>query len=244
MNSFTLYADMFRYFARPCFEIRRDRLTPDGVAAVLGLICLVFLSLIPLTFLQGLFFAVSGAGTPEPSRAFRAMNESPSFVVLAVILAPVFEELLFRSWLGFRRGVLLVMPTLLVLFALIGALPRAEPSALALFCVMISCFAALAYGLRWLSVNPGEAAQDAILAFVFPTVFWGTAIMFGAMHHANFAPDYPIWALPIALLPLIFAGGALGYVRMRFGLFIGMFFHGGYNALILTVSTLIMVGTG
>jgi membrane protease YdiL (CAAX protease family) len=242
MNSFALYADMIRYFRRPRFVVSRKRLTPHDAVAILGLICLVFLSLIPLTLIQGLFFQLTGAGAPEPSEAFEAMNESSKFVLLAVILAPLFEELIFRSWLGFRRGVLLIMPGLLLFFAMRGLSAQPDPSGPAILCVMIACISAATYGWKWFHVSPNQVAQENLLRFVFPYVFWGTAIVFGALHYSNFASDYPIWALPIAVLPLIFAGGAIGYVRMRYGFLIGILFHGGYNALIIMISTLAMMG--
>lgn len=244
MNGLSLYADMLRYFRRPTFNARRSGLTPNDAVAILGLICLTFLTLIPISFVQGLFFGLTGLTPPEPSAAYEAMMESPQFVLLAVVFAPLIEEVLFRSWLGFRRGIFWVMPVLLLLFTGLGLSSETNPSFLTQFSVIIAFAAVGFYAWYWYKMRPSPQLQKNALGQLFPLIFWGTALLFGAMHAVNFVPGYPIWAMPIVVLPLIFVGAVLGFIRMRFGLIIGILFHSGYNTLVLTVSSLLMFGAG
>jgi len=216
MNSFTLYADMVRYFRQPIFTQHREKLNAQNLIALLGLIGLVVLTVIPLNILSAVLLNIAGESPLKASEDFQAMKAGASFVLIAVIMAPFIEEMLFRSWLGMRWGVLLVMPALLIFWACFKITLGLQNEAL------VSV-------LRWVLIFG--------LGLYF-WVFWGTAIYFGMIHKGNFSSDYSIFLWPIALLPLIFAGAVLGFVRMRFGLWIGMVFHGGYNGLIIFISSL------
>lgn len=244
MNSLSLYADMIRFILRPRFVDKRVTLTPNEAVAILGLICLTFLTLIPMTFIQALFFGLTGLQPPQSSDAFEALSNSPRFVLIAVVFAPLIEEVLFRSWLGFRRGVLVILPALLLFLTGLGLMSETEPSALTQMIVVIAFAAAAFYGGKWYVLKPSVAEQRRVLHHAFPFIFWGTALLFGAMHAANFAPGFPIWAMPVVVLPLIFVGAVLGFVRMRFGFLIGILFHSGYNALVVTISSLLMFAAG
>jgi len=200
--------------------------------------------LIPLSFIQALFFGLTGVNPPEPSDAFEALNNSSRFVLIAVIFAPLIEEVLFRSWLGFRRGILLALPVLLLFFAGLGLVSETNPSPFAQFSVVIAFAAMAAYGWKWYNLKPAIEDQRNVLRHVFPFIFWGMAFLFGAMHAANFESGFPIWAMPFVVLPLIFAGAVFGFIRMRFGLLVAILFHSGYNALVVTISSLLMFAAG
>ena len=68
---------------------------------------------------------------------------------MAVIFAPIVEELLFRSWLGRVWGVLLVMPVLLAIMAVIalsgqsGAMPTVSMIGVALVMGSLGLYLAL-----------------------------------------------------------------------------------------------------
>ncbi|MDA9554975.1 CPBP family intramembrane metalloprotease [Pelobium sp.] len=71
------------------------------------------------------------------------------------------------------------------------------------------------------------------IAFIqksFKYHFYSTAIVFGLLHVSNY--DEPLqygWAVVLLVLPQLFIGFALGYVRMRFGLKNAMLLHAAYN---------------
>jgi len=237
MNSLTLYADMVRYFKHPIFTEHRESLTLSNGIALLGLIGLVVLSVIPVMILSQMLLSLAGAAPLEPSEDFRKFQAGASFVFLAVIMAPLFEELLFRSWLGFRRGVLLVMPSLLILFACLKMTGAVEDESLVSMTWIVLLAGLGVYIYKWVQIKPSAEMQDDMLRQLFPWVFWGTAFCFGSIHSSNFIDNYSILLWPVALMPLILAGGVLGFVRMRFGLLAGMAFHGGYNGLIIFISS-------
>jgi len=80
---------------------------------------------------------------------------------------------------------------------------------------VIAFAAAALYGWKWYVLKPTVEQQSRVVQNVFPFIFWGTALLFGAMHAVNFAPGFPIWAMPVVVLPLIFVGEAhhVSYTR-------------------------------
>jgi len=104
MNSFSLIGDMVAYWRRPVFTRDREPLTPGGVVALMGLVALVILGLLPVSLIVGTLMAATGSEVPGLSEDAQAAMNSGSFVMLAVIIAPLLEEVIFRGWMGFRAG--------------------------------------------------------------------------------------------------------------------------------------------
>jgi hypothetical protein len=71
-------------------------------------------------------------------------------------------------------------------------------------------------------------------------VFYLTAILFGFYHLQNYTVTLTILILsPIFVLPQIFAGLNLGYLRVRFGFWWGFVLHGLHNAIFLLLPFLL-----
>ncbi|UBM61693.1 CPBP family intramembrane metalloprotease [Candidatus Sulfidibacterium hydrothermale] len=69
----------------------------------------------------------------------------------------------------------------------------------------------------------------------FRLFFYLSCLLFGMLHIGNFSPLS--WSLlfwgPLLVLPQLFAGLVLGYIRMRFGIVYSILFHFSYNMLFL-----------
>ena len=232
--------DMMRYLRNPHPIARREAFTPDTVLTLLKLLGFAFLMLPILGIFLGVLFAATGVTLPEPSGDFTDMASRPDFIFLAAIIAPLWEELVYRSWLGKRWGVLLVAPLLLVglaLLALMGADDMSSGIRYGLALVVIGSFSL--YMSRYLKARHEVGVFDRALKRVFPFAFWGTSLGFGLMHLANYEGGEMGILLPLIILPQFTVGVILGYVRMRFGLWSAMVFHGAYNTALLTFFSLL-----
>ncbi|MEP3890986.1 MAG: CPBP family intramembrane glutamic endopeptidase [Hellea sp.] len=228
--------DMTRYLRKPHPIARRDAFTPDTVLALLKLLGFTFLMLPILGIFMGALFAATGVTLPEPSEEFADMASRPNFIILAAIIAPLIEELLFRSWLGKRWGVFLVAPLLLVGLALLILMGTDDVTSGIRYAGAIAVIgSASLYMSRYLKARQEEGVLDQALQRIFPFAFWGSSLGFGLMHLANYEGGEMGLLLPLIILPQFVVGVILGYVRMRFGLWCAIFFHGAYNTVLLTV---------
>ena len=232
--------DMIGYLRHPYPVAARTPFTPQALLELLKLLGFALLMLPVLGLLMGAIFAATGVSMPEPSDEYKEVMNRPNFILLAAVMAPLVEELLFRSWLGKRGGVLWVAPLLLAGLAVI-VLVNSDTMALgiraALMLIVLGSFAL--YIRRYLSLRRDDTALDHALTRVFPFAFWGTSIGFGLMHLANYEGGDMGVLLPLIILPQFMVGVILGYIRMRFGLLPAMGFHGAYNTTLLTVFTML-----
>lgn len=143
---------------------------------------------------------------------------------LVVVLAPVGEEIAFRGWLTGRPRALFLLLCGLA-FAAALALVMANPGRPAPAWLAVAVVPAALAGwwrLRRQRMVPGWFARW------FPALFHGAALAFALSHLVN----YPVFALAMLplVLPQLWAGLVLGYVRLRVGLPASMLVHGTANA--------------
>ena len=71
----------------------------------------------------------------------------------------------------------------------------------------------------------------------FKIGFYVFAILFGLVHITNFKITPSVLLLaPILVMPQIFVGGFLGFIRVRFGLLWSIALHGSYNGILMLIS--------
>ncbi|WP_298918839.1 CPBP family intramembrane glutamic endopeptidase [uncultured Algimonas sp.] len=222
---------MMRYVRRPYFPAGRD---PVGEEALRHLTQLLFLSLAVMLLVSSMVGAVvSGVlgDVPENINDTVGRENPAQLLFYGVILAPIVEELLFRSWLGGRRACIIGLPVLLSFYAVSMAVAVGIPAMTAL--AMAGGLSALIYGVarRFLRLSVSE--QKAARWRLFPAAFYGSAMLFGLLHLTNFDGGLSSPVMLIAVLPQALVGLVLGYVRMRFGLFAAMIFHALYNLVLI-----------
>jgi len=158
---------------------------------------------------------------------------------MAVIFAPIVEELLFRSWLGRVWGVLLVMPVLLAIMAVIalsgqsGAMPTVSMIGVALVMGSLGL-----YLRRYFETKRVKGLQERAAQHIFPYAFWGSALIFALIHMSNYAGAGFQPFLILLVIPQFIIGAILGFVRMRFGLAQAIGFHAAYNGVFVGLSVL------
>ena len=143
---------------------------------------------------------------------------------LVALVAPVVEELAFRGWLTGRPAALWLAGCALAGAVLLALLARhvAETEASLGFVVVVIAAAAGAFALRTYSAPPHWFRSG------FPAAFAFTTAVFALSHLANY-PRFS-WALLPMVLPQLWAGLVLGFVRMRIGLVASMLAHALANA--------------
>lgn len=141
--------------------------------------------------------------------------------LLAVIVAPAFEEVLFRYYIT-KPLLALVFLTMLggiMIYILLSAfsLPSFLAIAISIVAVLTSVFIMSRSGQR-------EAFIKKYNAF-FPYVFYASAVIFAIVHISNFNTEFPWYWSPILVFPQFFLALYLGYVRVRNGLRYSILFH-------------------
>jgi hypothetical protein len=143
---------------------------------------------------------------------------------MAVLAAPLLEESIFRGWLSGRPRALWLLGCFLVAAVVLVTI-KAEP---------LHMLAGLLAGLviavgGWIALR--KRLAPAWFERRFSAIFFAAAVVFGLIHVFNYsAPG--LLHLPM-VLPQIWAGLTLGFVRTRVGLPASMLLHGTSNGLAL-----------
>lgn len=149
----------------------------------------------------------------------------------AVVLAPVLEELFFRGWQTGRPAALWLLGATVAGLALFVAFGKGN--ALAGGLILLATLAAAAIG--WWRLRAQRTAPR-WFARAFPAIFYGTVLLFAAMHLANY-PNISLLAVPL-VLPQAWSGLMFGYIRQRVGLLGAILTHVASNAVMLSLALL------
>ena len=153
--------------------------------------------------------------------------------LLVVVLAPLFEELIYRLPLQAR-----FRPALVTLSLVAGAIFFAGANGIALWLVLL------------LAVIAGVTAFSSDLRVAVETwweknpraVIYIVTLIFGLIHIVNFDVDWSLPALlvaPLVVSPQIWLGLMFTIARVRFGWLAGLALHAAHNGFIWSVSTAI-----
>jgi len=151
---------------------------------------------------------------------------------IAVLAAPLLEEIAFRGWLTGRARALWPLACALggggLLYAGTQGLgPLAVAGGMAALAI-----AALA---GWLALR--KRGAPGWFAALFPAIFYLSTAAFALMHVANY-PHFSALALPL-ILPQLWGGLVWGFLRMRIGLTASILAHAIANSAALTLAMLV-----
>jgi membrane protease YdiL (CAAX protease family) len=224
---------MFAYLRRPYFPAGQDRV---GEAQLKHLVQLLFFSIALMIIVVGIVGSIStnvSGDIPENINETVGKDSLIDLLLWGVILAPIVEEVIFRSWLGGRRACILGLPILVSLFAVATAASAkvSPPIIIAIVAGLTAFVVALA---RQLAVLTPEGQKDARWR-LFPFAFYGSAVLFAVIHLSNYEGGLSSPIMLLAVLPQALVGLVLGYVRMRFGLPQAIIFHALYNLVLIGV---------
>lgn len=168
-----------------------------------------------------------------PETALAGIEFTPLVVALVVIGAPVFEELVFRSWLSGKLQHILALLAVGAGFLGFGV----GHSAGMLIGVGVLVAALIAAGLA-LFLLRGRPPMG-WFARIFPVLFWLATLSFALVHLFNFDEGSLAILLPL-VLPQLALGALVGYLRIRIGLWAAIVLHALHNATALSIAALAM----
>ncbi|MEM9136031.1 MAG: CPBP family glutamic-type intramembrane protease [Cyanobacteria bacterium P01_F01_bin.42] len=162
------------------------------------------------------------------------------FLFMAVVFAPLIEEVLFRLPLRFSR-LNLGLPLVIVMFSLssiaVGLIPvpLTGVSWLVLFALGTLLGAAVISRLD-------RKGGSRLFSQHLRGLTYVSAIVFGSVHIMNY-PQSAWVVMPILVLPQTILGFLLVYVRIRFGFLWAVYTHALHNLLVSSPIVLMMFGS-
>lgn len=213
------FVEFFNYLKNPDPFIKEDKNS------------LFYNQLFPLVVISLIFafFAISFIGIlehfhwikPLPEFKLFAIKEKKIIVFLTVtILAPIIEEAIFRYQLKNWYVAFLAWAAFFSIIFYHNFYPQVLIAA-AIFITICS----IPFYLK-----TRKTIRYRVIKSAFRTHFYLTALVFGLVHVSNYNNPFQYgWAIVLLVLPQLFIGFILGYVRMRFGLKNSMIFHAAYN---------------
>lgn len=150
--------------------------------------------------------------------------------LISILVIPVIEEILFRLLLRINRKNLLTFSG--VTLTMFGLTIIVESSFIK---VGLLCLCMLPALIALLKV---EKKLEGLVTRNFRFFFYLSTFLFGIVHLLNFDPitPYVLLLAPILILPQLFLGSVLGFIRVRYGMTYAVFFHMAINAVALLVA--------
>jgi len=214
-------------------------------ADVFSFLSFGIVSSIILGFIISFVMQIIGYDTTQNS-VVELFKEAPIyfFIFMALIWAPIFEEITFRLGMKFSPWKLALSLSffIVVLFsssleffpALATVLERFSERysivsvilSIVLLVVLLTLVVKIIIG-RYV----GEKKMKKLYRKNFVSIFYGMTLLFGAVHILNFKNFGEFWYVSFLLfLPQLSVSFILGYVRMRYGIIWSMLIHFFYNS--------------
>lgn len=207
--------------------------------AVRGTARMWALDLIIMSVIVGTLMAIVAAGVELPQNLNAELELNLTTIALIVIVAPVLEELAFRSWLSGKPGWLVAIGLLLMAGGVAGAIGVTTTGETAQAGVALSLFVGLFLAVIAMIALRKRPAPDWFRT-VFPGFFWGSAICFGLIHVLNYPEEGVFWMVLPLVIPQFVLGTILGYVRVHYGLWTAMALHAAHNGFAISLAALAM----
>ena len=239
--------EFLKFVRKPSYEYNSDR--PLSLKTVTQLYLLVFL------FSMILFAPISTVlGISNMPHAIETMLEQINLwqmFGIAVIVAPIMEEFIFRFHLRYPKLIRLyvliaLMASILLVYGFItygpGAFKVENVSALVHDSNMtkLLAFSSIIALASWylLSIAQSISGQDLMVRF-FPHVFYLSAAIFGLVHVSNFQLEPERWYIaPLLVMPQLILAIYLGYVRVRNGIYHSIYVHALNNCIPISLLAL------
>lgn len=217
-----LVDDLIAYLKRPYLAFIPEKVNkPFNLLFKLALICIILG--IGCGMLTGMLIGLKLIPDPGPSVIDHKKMSKIMLFVMAVVWAPLAEELVFRAQL--RRFTGSIAFIAFICGACLSMLFKTDWAFLVSPLIFIILYLIYRYNL----------ARSITLKFefwerIFPWHFHLTAICFSLMHLSNY--EKGINLLPLGILytlPQLAVGLVLGYTRMNYGLKYSIALHAMYN---------------
>ncbi len=202
--------NLFVYLKKPLY-CQNER---PNLSSFFGLFFIYIILIVPISIIAYIL-------TKEFHIKNNDLNLSTSVLtfITVVILAPIYEEIIFRSLLKFKKNNIILFCTIVPILIGIAAI-ISKIGAVIFLSLLLLIIVSLLLAFKRNKI-------EIFLSSKFKYFFYGTALLFGLLHGSNFTGNiYLILAFsPILGGPQIVLGLILGYIRMKNGLIYSILFH-------------------
>lgn len=208
------YADFLR---RPTLP---ERATGPNARSVLATGRLLLLDYALMAVLMTIGVIAYTAGVEFPQNELETLEWGMGTLALIVLIAPIMEEVMFRSWMSGRLGHILAVLALgggaLVLTAEAASGEASSTAIIGLLATLVAAAGAI-YAFR----HRGPLGW---FAKAFPVFFWLSALGFATIHIWNYTEGSgPLVFLLV--IPQLVAGTIFAYARVNYGLWSAILLH-------------------
>jgi membrane protease YdiL (CAAX protease family) len=223
------WRDFAAFLRRPALP---QQVTGIRLAALGATLRLFGLDLLLMGLLIAIAALATALGFHLPENAIDSLDLGPLWLTIIIVVAPIAEELVFRSWLSGRPGHVTAAIAMLIGIALpVISGPQGHP--ILLFgSVAIAVVVALGL-LFWLRGRPPFPWFGRHLAWFYAA----SALLFASAHLANYTQGASL-VLLVLVVPQLIAGLILGYARITYGLWSDILLHMLHNGLLISLVVL------
>lgn len=225
--------DFIAYLKRPYRIESNLGFSPQNLMIVTTFFIVVFMCSM---FLFVPLASLAGMNDSDHALTDLLANQSKWMVALmAIVAAPVAEEMIFRYPLKYRRpAALLAIGFVIMVAYMLLSQVYTEPW---LQSLMLGIFgsAVILIFMVFFTVESLERLET-LVTNNFGKIFYMTAVLFAIIHFYNFQGDSAkLYLLPILVFPQMVLGLVLGYLRMRFGMWSNLYVHALNNAIPMSI---------
>ncbi len=220
--------DLVSFLKKPIFSEANKTIKEKVLSFILILIIDLLLMLVVFTF-----FFIFKDFLEEAFKTHKMkelLEELPvwGILILGVIVAPIGEELVFRFVLKYRKWSLYVfMPLLLsISINIIFWIVNIQVNKMVVYFICLALFVIFDFKFSNVIKN--------IFKYKFHYLFYFVTILFALVHIQNFTYSKSLLILiPLLVLPQLFTGIFLGYLRVKLGFIWSMLLHFSHNAIFM-----------
>jgi len=240
--------DFLSFLRRPKYYQQWEQ-ELDWVTITKLFLLVFFIEMMTLTSISGV------VGLEEIPHALESVMDNNSLWAiagLAIIIAPFFEELLFRYHLKYKWLSILFLFVLvcgITWLLLKGFAPDIEQHLMEsaalimqnqfLLSVSVAAFMVIVIIVFMIS----QAVPLNFISQSFPFIFYSTALAFALVHIGNFNTSDVAWYMtPLLVLPQFILALYLGYIRMRKHIWSSIYVHSLNNSIPILLYALVDLG--
>lgn len=216
---FTPIKDFLRYLKYPTRRPFHDEVQNPILYVSLLFICSFLINIFAIGLVNATIVNLENIGNvfDELDYGFLAMFG------LAVVAAPIVEELIFRFPLKFKIPLSILVSLIVSGFAGLFLSKTALPDLK--YGIPVLIFAAINYFLIEKS-NIESDDEEIKLDRLFPVFFYLVAMCFAYIHIYNYdSSQFSAWMTPFIVIPQFILALFLGFVRMRIGIWASIYMH-------------------
>lgn len=237
-----LVQEFFHYLRSPRMLKTIRKQSISDVFQLHIFICFLFFANVLIFGMMGLF--VDLESFPSRLDSDDLFSDPFTLTLLAVVAAPLAEELLFRLPLKFPLLALAsyFIYTLLLLILIVTTMIYGMIE-IDLWKVGVP----LGIVSIWLVLILSPRAKRLVswrYHRAFSLIFYWQAILFGLIHMFNYELDQiaMLYVLPLLVVPQFFIGLGLGFLRTKYGILMAIYTHAVYNGILVGLSQFVDPG--